>query len=322
MDAGIVNWRVVENSLDFLRNAVEETASGDDDRLKYAVLHLFAGIETLVKSRLAREHWALIADKIEKAKRTDFTAGEMRTVGAGQALSRLRDIVGLTVTGEDLAAVEAVEKLRNRTAHFALVGETPEGIRSSIGRGLHFALSFLGTNVAPGAPGQEASALLAFQEDVASALGEIDELVATRMAGLEDKLGGDDPAVVCPRCLQPALLLEEGSSARCLYCLYAPDGPEGASEYVGDVLGVSMYRTVKHGGEWPIHDCLQCAEEALVAGIDAPRQVSIYWGCFACGYAGTSAAIVMCSGCGGLMEANEDGFELCSDCVSYRMSKD
>jgi hypothetical protein len=317
-----VTWRVVENSLDFMRSAVDEVASGNDDRLKYAVLHLFAGIETLVKSRLAREHWALISEKVERAKRAEYSAGEMRSVGAKQALERLQNIVGLAIDPGEIAAVEAVEKLRNRTAHFALVGETPDGIRAAIGRGLHFSLTFLGDHVAPDAPGRERTAIQEFIEEVAPALGEIDELVRTRMGELQERLARDSPAVVCARCLQTAMLLPEGSSARCLFCLYAPDGEAAATEYVSDVLGESQYRIIKHGGEWPVYHCLQCSEEALVEGIQAPRQRDAYWGCFACGFSGMSAMLDRCSSCGGLIETADDGFSMCTDCVSYKLSKD
>ena len=149
-----------------------------------------------MKSRLAREHWALISERVERAKRNESEAGDMRSVGAKQALERLDNIVGVSVAPGGTAAVEAVEKLRNRTAHFALVGETRDGIRAAVGRGLHFSLSFLGEHVAPDAAPRERIAIEEFMEDVAPALGEIDELVRTRMGELTTR-GSSAPRQWC-----------------------------------------------------------------------------------------------------------------------------
>lgn len=316
------SWHVVENSLDYLRTAVEDAAAGDDDRLKYAVLHLFAGIETLVKARLAREHWALTVEKLDGVKQAQFTTGDFRSVGAKQAMTRLRDLIGLPILQEHISAVESVEKLRNRAAHFALVGESPEGIRAALGKGLHFALSFLGTELQPGAPAREAAAIRDLLEEVAGTLGEIDALVTARLSALADRLQGGDPAVVCARCMQPAMLLEEARDVQCLFCFYAPEGEAGANEYVSDVLGESEYRVIKQGGLWPVHECLECGTEALVQGIDAPGQPTAYWGCFSCGYSASADGIGTCMKCGGLIHTGADVIEICDNCIAYALSRD
>src|SRR6266568_2543373 len=70
------------NALDYLENAVNRAAhvaSRLDDpgttprrehrRWKYAVLHLEAGVELLLKARLSREHWSLVFADVDKATR-------------------------------------------------------------------------------------------------------------------------------------------------------------------------------------------------------------------------------------------------------------
>jgi hypothetical protein len=52
----------LENGLDYLQSVVDGLAGDPTKRdLKYAVLHLSAGIEVLAKYRLHREHWTLVS---------------------------------------------------------------------------------------------------------------------------------------------------------------------------------------------------------------------------------------------------------------------
>ena len=73
-------WEVVESGLDYPNRAVAET-SGRDEELKYAVLHLYAAIETIVKARLAREHWAFTVADLRTAKHLQNLAGIFTTAG-------------------------------------------------------------------------------------------------------------------------------------------------------------------------------------------------------------------------------------------------
>lgn len=234
-DTDDLHWAVVENGLDYLSRAVEEAAGSDDD-LKYAVLHLYAAIETIVKARLGREHWALTVAKIENAKRAKYLVGDFAGAGAADVLARLRDIVGVPIREEHLQAVRGVGNLRNRAAHFALGNEPTEAVRAALGAGLHFLLWFLETQLRPGAPVPETEAIDDLMGQVAGPLGEIDTLVRTRMAALQSDLTGTQPAVECARCRQVAMLLTD-EGPRCRFCLHDPDGEDAAEAYATEVLG-------------------------------------------------------------------------------------
>lgn len=45
-----VNWGVFNNGLDFLESSVDYLADSSNRTLKYAVLHIFASMETLIKA--------------------------------------------------------------------------------------------------------------------------------------------------------------------------------------------------------------------------------------------------------------------------------
>ena len=63
---------LLTNGIDFVRSGVEHFFSYSDRRaLKYAVLHLFAGLLLLFKERLSREHPSLIFKRPHEALKQD-----------------------------------------------------------------------------------------------------------------------------------------------------------------------------------------------------------------------------------------------------------
>jgi hypothetical protein len=63
-----VEYALLENGLDFVLSALEHVGSKPDRRqLKYAVLHLYAGVALVLKERLRQEDWRLLFEKQEKA---------------------------------------------------------------------------------------------------------------------------------------------------------------------------------------------------------------------------------------------------------------
>jgi hypothetical protein len=316
------DWPVVENGLDFLETAVEDLATGDERRHKYAAMHLFASIEVLVKARLGREHWSLVISKVESASIQSYQAGNFQSVGAVAGLERLQKIAGVEVSEARIRDVKAVEQLRNRVAHFALAGEAPQAVASQLGRGLDFLLWFLETQLRPGAPAGEAAAIDDILESIGQQLGEIKALVKERMKSIAADLQEAGAVVVCPRCEQAALALFDGVAAKCLFCLWAPTGEVSAGEYVGEILGMSHYVVVKDGGTWPIHPCVNCGVEALVEGIESVGHGPLTWGCFSCGFVGASTEVDHCARCGQVIIAEIDGLSVCADCFSYVVDSD
>lgn len=312
----------VQNGLDFAASAVEDMANGTPDRQKFAALHLFASIEILVKSRLAREHWSLTVADADKASLEAFKKGELRSVGAAQGLKRLRGISSVKVDEQYILDVQEVEKLRNRVAHFALGGEPPEAVAATLGRGLQFLLWFLGTHMRPGALPVEDRAISGLLDEIAYRLGEIEDLVKARTDALRQTLAKINLVVTCPRCHQDAMGLSE-DTVHCYFCLFSPpDGESAAEDYVADVLGESKYRTVKHGGEWPVYQCIRCISEALVHGVMVSGRPYIKWACFSCEFAAQESELGQCSACGGLTEDSLEGPEMCGDCFTYYMNRD
>lgn len=115
---------VVLNGLDFLERAVADLGQTPPD-VKDATIHLFSAIEVLMKARLIREHWTLVAVKSDGATRVKYDSGDLHTVDPMSAIKRLRDVLGIAVSVQHEKDVDAVRMLRNRIAHFAMVGVLP-----------------------------------------------------------------------------------------------------------------------------------------------------------------------------------------------------
>ena len=68
-----LEYTLLENGLDFISSALKHLKNQPTKReLKYAVLHLSAGIELILKERLKREHWSLVFDKPADAPKNEL----------------------------------------------------------------------------------------------------------------------------------------------------------------------------------------------------------------------------------------------------------
>ncbi|WP_148077028.1 hypothetical protein [Nocardioides aurantiacus] len=311
---------VVLNGLDFLERAVADLGQTPPD-VKDATLHLFSAIEVLIKAGLIREHWTLVAVKSDGATQAKYDSGDLQTVDPMSAIKRLRDVLGIAVSVQREKDVDAVRMLRNRIAHFAMIGVAPASAAPLLGRGFDFAWWFLGTHIRPGASASDVHAIDNVMADVAVAASKISALVSERMGALEPELSVLEWALNCPRCSQSALCEGAEGPPVCKFCFWSVSGEEGADEYVEESLGISSYLTFKDGGDWPIIDCVAGGDAALVEGVEVVRSVTAgrkgndYMACFTCGLFEQGAHIERCERCGYAC-----GAAICESCVDYLMA--
>ncbi|MCE0445380.1 hypothetical protein LT493_11300 [Streptomyces tricolor] len=88
----------IRNGIDYLASVVEHLDENQSEvgprDLKYAVLHLQAAVEVLLKARLLREHWSLVFKDPGKATQRDFESADFESCGTEAAVERLREIAG------------------------------------------------------------------------------------------------------------------------------------------------------------------------------------------------------------------------------------
>lgn len=88
-----------------------------------------------------------------------------------------------------------------------------------------------------------------------------------------------------------------------------------ANKYVEKELGISEYRCVKEGGEFPLYECPECGEEQL-----AYDEKNGKFHCFSCDQNYGNGELSFCSNCGRLMY--NKGESVCDDCFEHALSKD
>ncbi|MGW3365711.1 hypothetical protein ACWDOR_22535 [Streptosporangium canum] len=318
-----INWHVVNNGLDFLESAVELLEAGGEREVKYAALHLSASIETLLKVRLAREHWTLVVADPREARRTKYESGDFKSVPIDQALDRLVNIAGVAISDEDIKRIKSLNRTRNQIAHFALIAENPLATRATVARAMEALLRFIEKQLAPGASLEERKIIDATYSHVMEQIRQIEVMVRERMNSLKPIIAqADVPVVKCPECLQDAYLFSDGTAGKCLFCSYNKSGFVAAADYATNILGEDEYSTIKDGGEWIVSQCHLCADTALVDGIITTARMKATQGCFGCGYFGDRDALEQCSRCNAWTEAEPDSVAVCSDCWDYMISRD
>lgn len=148
----------VRNGIDYLASVVEhleEKAVAVAPRdLKYAVLHLQAAAEVLLKARLLREHWNLVFKDPGKATRKSFESGDFESCGTDATVDRLRDIAGIVIERKDAEALKDLARDRNALQHYGLT-HNAHAVEARAGRVLDFLMRFLDMHLLPLLQGEE-----------------------------------------------------------------------------------------------------------------------------------------------------------------------
>lgn len=313
------------NGLDYMKSVVDHLAEVPSPRdVKYAILHLAAGIEVLVKARLAQEHWTLVVEDIDKTTKAEYDRGEFVSVSVKPAMKRLAETVGITFSDADHSIVSTLIQKRNRLQHFGLE-DTANAVISVAARGLDFLLSFTQDNLLPNdVDGTIAEAL----EDIRSDLNKIEVFVLQRLKRLRPRLDEIDVIVECPYCSQWAF--EPGALSRCHFCGTEVEGEIAAADYVSSVLAIS-WRDIADGEEGDVQFCPDCSHHSLVGGVEVLRDREpakalspcdvmpvIHWVCFNEGVGFSFVEMHQCNRCGApTTVGTDDGLPVCSDCYSY-----
>jgi hypothetical protein len=109
---------LLDNSIDYIYEAVEPILKGHDKSnhsWKYSVLHLYSGIELLLKEKLRQEHWSLIFQDISSATSRKLENGDFVSVYHDELIKRLKNISKVDFDDEP---IKKLRDLRNRFEHF------------------------------------------------------------------------------------------------------------------------------------------------------------------------------------------------------------
>lgn len=304
-----VDFPPVENGVDYLRSVVEHLTSDTGDgpsprNLKYAVLHLQAAVEVLLKARLQREHWTLVLEWKDRKPptRQRFDDNTFRSCTDTEAIRRLTEMVGVEVSTGDQTALEKLRQNRNALQHYGLTVNA-EIVESRAAIVLAFLLEFVEEEF-HGELEQEAYASVkADMQFVRQGLARIRGVLSIRMERLAPQLEPlRDRTVECPECRCMAYIARADGPPSCLFCRReAPLDTDGegavwrdtslaAIEYAEKVVGTPWKQTpgrpddlFDHPPQPPLERCPGCDDQALVLGartaLDPDREVAFCFGC-------------------------------------------
>ncbi|WP_189113582.1 hypothetical protein [Pilimelia terevasa] len=279
----------VHNGLDYLVTAVDYLGAAATPpgrgSLKYAVLHLQAATEVLLKARLVEEHWSLVFAKPGEATREKFDEGDFNSCTLRDVFTRLEQIAGVR-NPELHEAIQRLTTTRNALTHFGhlrrdVSAATVERTAAEVTMRL---LQFIHLYLRPALCEKNSDAIRHVGETMAalrSKLGSITSLVEHGMRALGEELAVvAERTVECPDCRLWAFVVGkpdrfDKSPLMCRFCFTEYDLPGFAeSDYVSDVLGGRSGR--------PYAPCSACGESMVIGArtVKSPEGVAL---CFSCG---------------------------------------
>ncbi len=205
-----------------------------------------------------------------------------------------------------------MRKKRNVFEHFGRV-DNIQALRGAMGAALHVLVDLLADAEDAGLlPAASSGAPTTLAQD----LSTFDRFTQARMNDVRPQLKGTE-AFECPSCTQIAARIEDGLD--CLFCGTRTVPEEAANYYVESVMKMSAYETVKDGGEWPVYECCDCSEEALVQlnVVEAGQRGFI---CFGCSGEFDCDALHRCEYCNRFMRAREE--VICAECFAEQVGRD
>lgn len=312
---------LLENGIDFLLSAldyIERTKSKTD--LKYAVLHLCAGTELVLKERLRKEHWSLLFEVINKANIPDFESGNFTSVSFKTCIDRLEGICSISFSDNDKRYFFNLRDKRNRFEHFGIV-DSVEALKVASARVLSTLLSFISHQLSPTDLSPNESKLL---RKLRSKLSVFTRFVEKRLKQINvdiERAKEESIIVQCPACYQESFVL--GESLLCLFCGYSTEPEVAAREWIESILGLTYESMIKEGEDFPLFMCPECGYETLVEiGLVGNQIEHFQYVCFNCREGWKRSDLNECMRCGNLYITRDDDFCICKDCFKHQMSKE
>ncbi|MFI2242222.1 hypothetical protein [Streptomyces chrestomyceticus] len=307
-----VNFPPVQNGVDYLLSVVDHLTAEEQPRprdLKYAVLHLQAAAEVLLKARLQLEHWSLVFKDPGQATRAKFEAGDFESCTTAGAIVRLKDIAGVVVEDKAAKSLAILSRWRNSLQHYGIKANA-RAVDTRAAQVLDFLIAFVHEELLPALADEEAATVVSELGHVGDKVRTIRSFIETRLRRLADELKDcGDRTLECCFCGEAALVVGGANPLSCRFCHTTWADPNSAlTDYVEayDAHFDSNFQT-----------CPNCAEYALLVDgarvVQAPAQRRSL--CFSCG--STFDDLAECTDClKTYVPVAEDDLGLCGVCFA------
>ncbi|MFF1717580.1 hypothetical protein [Streptomyces sviceus] len=307
-----VNFPPVQNGVDYLDSVVDHlrTEQPSARQLKYAVLHLQAAAEVLLKTRLQGEHWSLVFKDPGSATRQKFEAGDFESCTTTAAIARLQDIAGVTVNDKSAKSLAILSKWRNALQHYGLKVNA-RAVETRAAQVLDFLIAFVHEELVATLDKGEAAAIDSKLEEVSFKLLSIKSFIETRHRRLAEELKDvQDCTLRCSECDEWTLVIGKGNGPVCCrFCHVTFASPTEAMHF-----STLAHRREDFGVDLGM--CLDCEEETLalngVRVAESPEEDRIL--CGSCGVQYYDDFQV-CASCHSPYRAPEGDIGTCGNCI-------
>ncbi|HUX19986.1 MAG TPA: hypothetical protein VMW69_02030 [Spirochaetia bacterium] len=320
---------LIDSAIEFLQTSCDQYEDSEIDerrRLKHSTISVCNGIELILKSKLAQQHWTLVLLSADRYRVGDLRRGAFQPVGLRDAMARLSEVCGVDISQQAETAFSDLADLRNKYTHFTCT-ETPERVTGIQLRAWHFVMDLVEHDFLTLTEEQDARL-----EAIRDRMLRREEFLAARFeqvrGAISDRATAGADVIMCPFCGHPALAVGEG--AQCLVCGSAQsDAREYAEEYARR-SAPWMSSDEFYSTQWAAA-CSECGEQACVVvpeelrtsseeelrgreGADRDLEMGGEpWFCFNCGTVYDPFDIVECTRCGKLF-ARSGSESLCPNC--------
>ena len=192
----------------------------DHKRIKYAVLHLFAGIELVLKERLRREHWSLIFEKTDKANKLSLDKGDFVSVNFNGIKERLINIINIKFDFEDINKLR-IE--RNKIQHYKFTLNKMENSQLII-KAVFSIISFITNFLEPSKFNKKEKELYIKILRLITSLYSRDPLILNEVSEIYEKQYNQKNKITCIYCFNNYLIID--SKNHCLFCGLKPTNKE------------------------------------------------------------------------------------------------
>jgi len=318
-----MNLGLLENAFDYILDAVQQLKGKRPAkrRIKYGIVHLWSGIELLIKKRLMDEHWSLIFRDINKADKNALNSGDFVSVYFDEAVKRLKNICEVDI-GNHRTVLDKIREDRNRLEHFQITLPKEAAI-SNIVKAWNFVLDFASAHID-----------LSNERDSEELFEKIKRKIIVHEEFVKERLKVIEPEIEknrseqypytiidCPECLQDTLLLK-GGNCECLFCRSDFDWEDAMGKWL--IRHEGYYRVFDYKDRMIdplVFECPECEFEGLYRFEDGdtqpPDPAAI---CFHCG-----RSFLYCEWCSlaDVCPNDEDGFgKECSIYLTHRKGKE
>lgn len=317
-----IQFSLLENGLDFVVSALDYLEEDQPENIKYAILHLSAGIELIFKERLRCEDWTLLFSKIEAADEQLYQNGDFHSVDFEKSIKRLEENCGVEFLDEHKEKLRILRKKRNKFEHFRII-DSSDALKVILADVLDFLIDFISSELMDQNE-EEYELIHEYMQIIREKALGFHHFVERRMESVKPILQQERIVLTCPRCGQEAGIFDS-DCFNCVFCNYSnSDSHRVANEYIYEVLQLSD-NYVKDGGEWPLYYCPSCENRTLVHDTYKSKFI-----CFSCADFWQEKYIRFCESCGNPFidyydpldpETSLDPEIFCDDCLDEKLDK-